>query len=252
MQNEKVDYPMRSLFRLFFLGAVFLFPAAVSAQSLGEYEARMSQLEEQIRTLTNENEKLSFAQSQLSERLERLNKDVNLRLQDLEQGKGNGGGKTAAVTPPPTTSAPTKAPAAEASTSKAAVTLKGTPQEQYQQAFSLVTQGDYIGAEGALKSFIQSHPKDALAGNAQYWLAETYYARGEYEQASKAFLTGYQNYPQNAKAPDSLLKLGLSLGQLGKSKEACTAYNQLNAKYPTMSSEIKRRMATERQRLGCS
>ncbi len=244
---------MQSFFRLLFTGAVFLFPLVASAQTAEYYETRISQLEDQIRALTNENEKLSFAQAQLSERLERLSKDINLRLQDLEQGRGKAG--AAAVTPatPGTASkAPVETTTSPATQAKEVPVLKGTPQEQYQQAFSLVTQGDYIGAEGALKAFIQKNPKDVLAGNAQYWLAETYYARGEYEQASKAFLTGYQNYPQNAKAPDSLLKLGLSLGQLGKSKEACTAYGQLNAKYPNMSSEIRRRVTTERQRLGCS
>lgn len=241
------------------IGMFLLLPIVASAQSIGEYEARISQLEQQLREITNQNEQLSFGLSQLNERVERMSRDVDLRLSDLEQGKGaakSASSPTESQVKPVTSPAPvplgTKTSPAVTASPAPAAGAKGTPQEQYQQAFALVTQSKFVEAEEALTNFIQSHPKDPLAGNAQYWLAETYYARGEYEQASKSFLTGYQSYPKSVKAPDCLLKLGLSLRQLGKSKEACTAFSQLGSQYPNMSSEIRRRMDSERQRLGCS
>ena len=69
-------------------------------------------------------------------------------------------------------------------------------------------------------------PQDYLAGNAQYWMGETYYVRGRYQDAAVTFAEGYQKYPTNSKAPDNLLKLGMSLGQLGKKADACVAFAQ--------------------------
>lgn len=263
MRNRTTELLLRSILRPVFRGGVIgtflLFPIVAPAQSIGEYEARISQLEQQLREITNQNEQLSFGLSQLNERFERMSRDIDLRLSDLEQGKGaakSASASTASQSKPVTSPAPvtseTKTSPAPAAVPVPAAGTKGTPQEQYQQAFALVSQSNFVEAEAALKNFIQSHPKDPLAGNAQYWLAETYYARGEYEQASKSFLAGYQSYPKSAKAPDCLLKLGLSLRQLGKTKEACTSFNQLDNQYPNMSSEIRRRMVSERQRLGCS
>ena len=148
-----------------------------------------------------------------------------------------GAGQSAAATP----AKPPSAPAPKG----------GSPQEQYEYAFSLLRQSDYDGAEKALKSFIDAHPNDPLAGNAQYWLGETQYVRGDYQQASVMFLKGYQKYPKSAKAPDSLLKLGLSLSQLGQKKEACAAFGRLGQEFPEAPDAVKRRASGERQKLGC-
>ncbi len=112
-------------------------------------------------------------------------------------------------------------------------------------------QANYPAAEQALKAFVKAFPKDQLAGNAQYWLAETYYVRKDYEQAATAFAVGYQRYPKNDKAADYLLKLGMSLGNLGKKGEACTALARLGHEFPTAPSNVRERAAGERQQLGC-
>ena len=92
---------------------------------------------------------------------------------------------------------------------------------------------------------------DVLAGNAQYWLGETYYAQSDYKNAAIAFAEGYQKYPKSSKAPDNLLKLGMSLGQTGRKADACTAFKQLNAQFPNASGAIKDRTARAQQRYGC-
>ena len=48
-----------------------------------------------------------------------------------------------------------------------------------------------------------------LAGNAQYWYAETFRIRQLYTDAASAYLEGYQKYPKGEKAPINLLKLGV-------------------------------------------
>ena len=93
------------------------------------------------------------------------------------------------------------AAAASASTSNG-VLPGGSATEQYNYAFGLMKQAQYPAAEAAFKEFVAAHPKDQMAGNAQYWLGETYYARGKYMEAASAFAEGYKRYPKNAKAPD--------------------------------------------------
>jgi tol-pal system protein YbgF len=127
----------------------------------------------------------------------------------------------------------------------------GAPEEQYQYAWGLLRGQDYAGAEAALRSFIAAHPQHALAGNAQYWLGETYYVRKDYRQAAVAFAEGYQSYPHSAKAPDNLLKLGLALAQIGETADACQAFAQLGRQFPTAPQSLKDRAQRERQRLAC-
>jgi tol-pal system protein YbgF len=127
-----------------------------------------------------------------------------------------------------------------------------SPQEQYEYATGLLQRGAYPEAGLAFKAFVAQHPKDTLAGNAQYWLGETYYAQSDYKNAAIAFAEGYQKYPKSAKAPDNLLKLGMSLGQTGRKSDACTAFKQLGSQFPNASAAIKDRTARAQQRYACT
>lgn len=127
----------------------------------------------------------------------------------------------------------------------------GTPEEQYNTAFALLSQANYVEAERALRAFVAQHPDHALAGNAKYWLGETYYVRQDYQQAAITFAEGYQSYPDNPKAPDNLLKLGMSLASLGSTSDACGTYAELLRRYPDSAPTIQQRAKQERQRLAC-
>jgi tol-pal system protein YbgF len=127
----------------------------------------------------------------------------------------------------------------------------GTASEQYNAAFGLLKQADYPAAEEALRTFIAQHPKDALAGSAQYWLGETYYARERYAEAASAFAEGYKSYPKGAKAPDDLLKLGMALARTNQKQNACVAFAQLDHDFPHPGSAIRDTAIAEKKRLGC-
>jgi len=248
-------------------------------------EVRIGQLDDRLRTVTGQIEEINYALDQLKRRLDTLSGDIDQRLSALEQHPGppgKGGAPSLAMrSPPPAAGPPVAPPGAGAnpaeppSVSGTLGTLPGpgatelpppppataatpvalptnaTPQEQYNFAFGLLRRADYPNAEQALRTFIQRYPNNELAGNAQYWLGETFYVRKDFENAATAFALGYQKYPKSGKAADNLLKLGMSLANLGKKSEACSAYSRLDRDFPTAPSNIKERETSERQQLGC-
>jgi tol-pal system protein YbgF len=126
-----------------------------------------------------------------------------------------------------------------------------TPQEQYDRAFDMLRQADYPNAETAFKTFIDKNPKDKLIDNAKYWYGETLYVRARFDESAVAFADAYQTNPQGAKAPDSLLKLAMSLAALNKTPDACVTLTELKSKYPNAAATIKSRAGEERTRLKC-
>jgi tol-pal system protein YbgF len=242
-------------------------------------EIRLTELETQIRKLTGKAEELQHAVGQFDSRFSKLVTDVDLRLRTLEQAAtpGANADPTAAadaassVTPPPPASVATRAPDRTApdappqtlgtvpgrpfDRTEAAVQPAlpaGTPKQQYDHAISLMLNDqNFSGAERALKAFIDEHPENVLAGNAHYWLGETFYVRKDFRQAAFTFADGYQRFPRSNKAPDNLLKLGMALGQLGQAKEACTAFERLLSNFPNLGDTLKSRIQRQRQRHRC-
>ena len=125
------------------------------------------------------------------------------------------------------------------------------PQTVYDEAYRHLMVQNYGAAEVAFRTFLQQHSNDKLAGNAQYWLGESYYVRGQYKNAAGAFLKGYKVYNKSQKAPDSLLKLAMSLKRLGQKDAACETFGELGTRFPRAPSHIKQRAQSERRRSGC-
>lgn len=125
------------------------------------------------------------------------------------------------------------------------------PQQLYEQAYGYLLQKDYRSAETGFEDFLRRHPNHQLAGNAQYWLGESFYVRGQYRASASAFLKGYQTYARSPKAPETLLKLAMSLQRLGQKDAACSSFNELATKYPNPPAHVRSMAQTERQRSGC-
>jgi len=126
------------------------------------------------------------------------------------------------------------------------------PQQLYERAYGLLLQKDYGTAESTFEDFLKRHAGHPLAGNAQYWLGETFYVRGQYRPAAAAFLKGYQDYAKSQKAPESLLKLAMSLQRLGQKDAACSSYSEFATKFPNPPAHIRSLAQAERQRSGCA
>jgi tol-pal system protein YbgF len=236
----------RSRLPHFLLAVALAAPTAAVAQRLDPVyiEDRLNQLQQSITMLTGQLEQLQYRNQQLQQQMEKMQADYEYRLEQMEKGGGRPGGappprpNTQAAAPPPPPSSAATPPGA------------GTDQ-LYNDAFKKLQDGDYAGAERGFKAFLQSNPKHTLAGNAQYWLGETYYARRDYQNAMTAFAEGYKVYRGSPKGPDNLLKLGVTLAVLGRKPDACAVFAKFNQDYPRATDLQKRRVEQERQKNGC-
>lgn len=259
-----------------------------STPAAARQQVQISDLERTTSQLTGQLEQFDFRIRKMEDRLERLVADIDFRLSQLEGGavsangvnadgaaaQGTGAAPNAAQGgagtgeplndrgtqlfgvienegQPPQIPSGTAGANTQAAQTQTAATTSGTPEEQYRAAFGLLRKQDFQAAEQALGNFVRNHPNDPLAGNAQYWLGETYYVRGQYENAAIAFTEGFQTYPDSTKAPDNLLKLGMSLANLGKNEDACTAFSHLIDNFPNASNVVLDRARQESQNRGC-
>ncbi|MBP2298049.1 tol-pal system protein YbgF [Azospirillum picis] len=247
--------------------------AQLSPSVAADFEIRLQNLERSMSELTGRYEETNHQLAQLRERLEKMNGDIDFRLKDLESKGGGamggamaggamGGGAMAGGAMDGAPKSPAKADdrksadkpsqtAAAAPPAAPPSTAGLTPEKQYEQAFELLRNADYDRAEKALQDFIAKNKSHAYAGNAQYWLGESYYVRNRFPEAAQAFAEVLSKYRTNPKAADSLLKLGMALQQMNKKSDACTAFGQLLNKFPEASASVKRRADTERKRINC-
>ena len=126
-----------------------------------------------------------------------------------------------------------------------------SPKEQYEFATNLLKVGDYNTAERALKEFVITNPEHDLAGNAQYWYAETFRIRQLYTDAASAYLEGYQKYPKSEKAPINLLKLGVSLVQIGEKDQGCLMITGVQKQYPDANQSVLQKSKYEEKKFEC-
>ncbi len=125
-----------------------------------------------------------------------------------------------------------------------------SPEALYERSNESLLRRQFGDAEAGFSSFVGKYPEHSLAGSAQYWLGETYYAQGDFRQAAQNFLQGYKGYPKSRRAPDSLLKLGISLNKLGQTQQACAAFGALGGEFPN-AVDAKKRAQAESKRAGC-
>jgi len=254
--EPKLSIPMMKLSQNLLILAAFVLPPlslapSAQAQQSAYIDDRLNQLQQTLTMLTGQLEQLQYSNQQLHQQMEKMQADYEFRLDQLEKGKGGGGG---AQRPAP---APTPQLAPPPSMAGAAPPPAGAPgnaagaDQMYNEAFKLLQDGDYAGAERGFKTFIQRHPQHVLAGNAQYWLGETYYARRDYQNAMTSFAEGYKVYKASPKGPDNLLKLGITLAALNRKPDACAVFSRFNQDYPKATDLQKRRVDQERQRNGC-
>ncbi len=229
---------------------------AIGTDVTARMQLQINKMQEQLRSMNGRVEEIQHRITVLEQRLDRMADDLEIRLQQIESAVAGGpvtGSQArdrgvSGYVDTGTRAGPTQtvAPAL------ASLPEDASPREQYDHAFDLLKKRDYGGAGVALEAFLEKNPDHALAGNAIYWLGETHYVQKEYKTAAKVFLEGYQKYPTGSKAPDNLLKLGMSLAAYGDSNSACKTFRKLLDTFPKAPVRITKAAKTEQKKLNCN
>ena len=254
-------------------------PSSLGSDGLNEdimtkHLLKLNDIEDQFRELTNKFEEVNFKLDKLSTRVTKIQTDSQLRFSDLENGSISTTTKKQQTLPGSTK--PQDFGAAPAyqtsnlpkqqsinSVESAQTVITGEPEtresllpdkpveEQYEFAVSFMKIGDYETAEFALKEFIDKNKDHDLAGSAQYWYGETFRIRQLYSDAATAYLDGYQNYPKSGKAPDNLLKLGITMVQLGEKDQGCKMISGIKKEYPKANKSVLQKAQYEQKKFKC-
>ena len=230
---------------------------AYNNEDKGDTVVQVSRLDEQVRSTSGKLDELEYKIKQLDEKIDMINRDIDVRIKLLEGKKidssvsANMPDNTPKFAAPVAVDAPQSIVGGSISGGELRPAKGDSAPEIYQTGLEALKANQYAEAEKAFTKVVTRFSGDRLAGNAQYWLGETFYARQEYDKAAIAFAKGYQQYHDNAKAADSLLKLGMSMKALKKNKEACAAFVSLPTEFPKAEKNVKDRAAAEKKNLGC-
>ena len=256
-----------------------------SEDVLTKHLLKLSEIENQFQQLTNKFEEINFKLDKLSNRLSKVQADNQLRFQDIEGAIMYEDGSNIiskkilneSDNDLPGSSEPQdlgsisykstetdektqKIQSVETTASIVTETFQAeekilpdeTPNKQYEFATSFLKVGDCPTAERAFREFVLSNPDHELAGNAQYWYAETFRIRQLYTDAASAYLEGYQKYPKGEKAPINLLKLGVSMVQIGEKDQGCKMINGVEKQYPNANQSVIQKAKYESQKFECN
>jgi len=256
-----------------------------SEDVLTRHLLKLLEVESQFRELTNKFEEINFKIDKLSNRLSKVQADNQLRFQDIEKSLSSGEINQKLTSRPkkqlekklPGSSQPqdlgsisykdtetneTTQKIQSLETISSVVTEKfeaeqnilpnDTPEKQYEFATSFLKVGDYSTAERAFREFVTINQEHKLAGNAQYWYAETFRIRQLYTDAATAYLEGYQKYPNGEKAPINLLKLGVSMVQIGEKEQGCKMIEGVEKQYPKANQSVLQKAKYESKKFECS
>ena len=256
-----------------------------SEDVLTRHLLKLSEIENQFRQLTNKFEEINFKLDKLSNRMSKVQADNQIRFQDLESGviteklnkkvtkkskkddeeslpgssqpqdlgsisyKDSDTGELSQQTQSIETTATI---VTETFQAEETILPKESPNKQYEFATSFLKVGDYSTAERAFREFVNTNPEHELAGNAQYWYAETFRIRQLFTDAASAYLEGYQKYPKGEKAPINLLKLGVSMIQIGEKDQGCKMINGVEKQYPKAKQSVIQKAKYESQKFECN
>jgi len=252
-----------------------------SEDVLTRHLLKLSDIENQFQELTNKFEEINFKLDKLSSRLTKVQTDNQLRFQELEKNTPNNNKITSVPKKQKTKDLPGSSQPQDlgsisykdtetnkTSQQTQSIETTGTvvseifqseekllpdlsPEKQYEFATSFLKVGDYSTAERTFREFVITNPKHKLAGSAQYWYAETFRIRQLYTDAAAAYLEGYQKYPKGEKAPINLLKLGVSMVQIGEKDQGCKMITAVEKNYPKANQSVLQKAKYEAKKFEC-
>ena len=232
---------------------------------------RLDALDYQVRELTGEIERLSFENRQMRQQLDRLqnppavmqpagsaitpqiDNEAAAWMQEGLDGARNGDASGIAVVNPDDPFAERRAAATGVlgGAPGAAALPVADPAAIYDDARARLLDGDFDGAQSGFESFVTDHGDDPRAGEAWYWLGETFFVRNNFSKSADAYIASLRAQPAGTRAPDALVRLAASLHGLDRTSEACDTLARFSRQFPNASAASRDRAARESVRAGC-
>jgi tol-pal system protein YbgF len=256
-----------------------------SEDVLTRHLLKLSDIENQFQQLTNRFEEINFKLDKLSSRLSKIQSDNQIRFQDIETFLNSTDSENKISLKTRSKSKKKELPGSSEPQDLGSISYKDTStneeeqqtqsiestatiitetfqseekilpdvteEKQYEFATSFLKVGDYSTAERAFREFVTTNPEHDLAGNAQFWYAETFRIRQLYTDAASAYLEGYQKYPKGEKAPINLLKLGVSMVQIGEKSQGCKMIDGVEKQYPNANQSVLQKAKYESKKFEC-
>ena len=133
----------------------------------------------------------------------------------------------------------------------AALPSSDDPQETYRNAYEFLMAGDYKTAETGFRNYLVRFPEGEQAPDASFWLGDSVLQQGRHQEAAEIFLKANKDYPSSPKAPEMLLKLGVTLAAMKQKDIACATFDEVGTRYPDLSNVLKERVKREQASVGC-
>ncbi|WP_439598817.1 tetratricopeptide repeat protein [Falsiroseomonas sp.] len=219
-------------------------PAAPGGAPQGELVGalldRVSRLEEDLRILRGRAEQSEFRERTLQERLEKLEGDIDFRLQQIE---GQRQGSATPPARPPVAAATPPAGAAPAAAPR-------PPQRALAEGQAALGRRDWAAAEAAAREVIAARDT-ARAADAQILLGDALNGKRDFAGAAVAYDDAYRRAPQGSRAPEAMLGVATALIGMNNNTVACGQLNDLRGKFPALRGPVAERVADARRRAQC-
>ncbi|MBV1700344.1 MAG: tol-pal system protein YbgF [Hyphomicrobiales bacterium] len=237
---------------------------------------RIDRLQDQIRKMTGRIEELNHRQTILEQKLQaaqinNANRPADVRPPALAHGNGDafdpsvspgsvgvpralgqGGNQSVPLEPNPAdqplklsdgaggeVKKPFGRPLGLDTSAPPATAAPSGPRAQYEAALTLFRGGRYAEAEQGFTNILSANPKGSIKSDSIFYLGESYFRRHLNRQAAEQYLKLSTDYPKSGKAPESLVRLGMSLQAMGAKEQACAALGEVARKYPKSLAAVR-------------
>ncbi|MFT8242811.1 YbgF trimerization domain-containing protein [Roseomonas sp. BN140053] len=215
--------------------------------------ARVDALEDETRRLRGRAEQAEFQNRSLQQSVDKLQGDLDYRLQQIEGRGGSAAPSGGAPTAPPRQQQGSNTPASPPAAGPAPAAPASTPrppERALADGQSALSRRDYGAAEAAAREVLSAR-NSPRAQDAQLLLGDALVGKRDFQNAALAYDDAYKRNRQSSRAPEALVGLATAFNGFGARREACQTLSDLGREFPRLSGSVAQEAQQVRQRAGC-
>ena len=112
------------------------------------------------------------------------------------------------------------------------VALAVAEKSDFELAMASFEAGDMAGAIILFGSFLADYPGGPLSVEALFHLGDAQSKLGQHREAARSYLDAFTAAPSGRRAPQALLRIGIALGELDQTEQACQTLQEVIHRYP--------------------